>query len=57
MYFEEFVAYSVQRRLKSHITMDWHLSSIRLAGRIFGDFQKPMAALNKCPSKNFYIHF
>ena len=39
----------VQRRcLESHIATDWHFPSIRLAGRIFCDFQKWMAVLNKC---------
>ena len=42
-----------RRRLESHIATDWHLSSIRLAGRIFGDFQKRMAALNQCPKRKF----
>ncbi|KDR77658.1 hypothetical protein GALMADRAFT_119768 [Galerina marginata CBS 339.88] len=40
-----------QRRLISHIAADWHLSSIRLAGRIFGDFQKRMAVRNECPKR------
>jgi hypothetical protein len=35
-----------RRRLKSHIVSEWHTSCIRLAGRIFGDFQKRMAILN-----------
>ena len=38
-------------RLKSHISADWHTSSIRLAGRIFGDYQKRMAIIN-IPSRN-----
>lgn len=29
-----------KRRLRSHISSDWHTSSIRLAGRIFGDYQR-----------------
>ncbi|KAF8961799.1 hypothetical protein BDZ97DRAFT_1663650, partial [Flammula alnicola] len=40
-----------KQRLKSHISSDWHTSSIRLAGRIFGDFQKRMAVLNECPRR------
>ena len=35
-----------RRRLKSHIANGWHLACIRLAGRIFGDFQRRMAVLN-----------
>lgn len=35
-----------KRRIISHLAADWHISSIRLAGRIFGDFQKRMAVLN-----------
>lgn len=35
-----------RRRLKSHIVNGWHTSCIRLAGRIFGDFQRRMAVLN-----------
>lgn len=35
-----------RRRLRSHISSDWHTSSIRLAGRIFGDYQRRMAVLN-----------
>jgi len=38
-----------KRRLVSHLAVDWHTSSIRLAGRIFGDFQKRMAVLNDNP--------
>jgi len=34
------------KRLMYHIASDWHTSSIRLAGRIFGDFQRRMAVLN-----------
>ena len=41
----------LKRRLKSHIASDWHTTAIRLAGRIFGDFQKRMAAKNNCPSQ------
>jgi hypothetical protein len=35
-----------ERHLISHLAADWHTSSIRLANRIFGDFQKCMAILN-----------
>ena len=46
----------IQKRcLISHLSADWHTSSIRLAGRIFGDFQKRMAVLNDDPHS--YIHF
>ena len=38
-----------RQRLISHIAADWHMSSIRLAGRIFGDFQKRMAVLYDNP--------
>jgi len=34
-----------RRWLKSHIVNFWHTTSIRLAGRIFGDFQRRMAVL------------
>ncbi|KIJ89974.1 hypothetical protein K443DRAFT_117276 [Laccaria amethystina LaAM-08-1] len=40
-----------RRRLKSHIINGWHLSCIRLAGRIFGDFQRRMAVLNDVKKK------
>ena len=46
-----------RRRLESHIATDWHFSSIRLAGRIFGDFQKRMAALNHCPNRKSETSF
>lgn len=39
-------------RLKTHLASDWHTSCIRLAGRIFGDFQKRMAVLNNIPLKS-----
>jgi len=39
-------------RLKTHIASDWHTSSIRLAGRIFGDYQRRMAGLMNIPFKN-----
>ena len=39
-------------RLKAHISSDWHTSSIRLAGCIFGDYQRRMANLNNIPLKN-----
>jgi hypothetical protein len=38
-----------KRRIISHLAAEWHTSSIRLAGRIFGDFQKRMAILNDNP--------
>jgi len=44
-----------KRRLISHLAADWHTMSIRLAGRIFGDFQKRMAAMND--TSRAYIHF
>lgn len=31
------------RKLRHHLTTDWHMASIRLAGRIFGDLQREMA--------------
>jgi hypothetical protein len=34
----------------SNISADWHIASIQLAGRIFEDFQKRMAALNQYPT-------
>ncbi|KAJ6467736.1 hypothetical protein C8R45DRAFT_909590 [Mycena sanguinolenta] len=33
-----------KRKLMSHLASDWHLCSIRLAGRIFGSIQRTMAA-------------
>jgi hypothetical protein len=36
-----------KRRVISNLAADWHTSSVRLAGRIFGDFQKRMAVLNE----------
>lgn len=39
-----------KRRTIANISADWHIASIRLAGRIFGDFQRRMAALNQCPT-------
>jgi len=38
-------------KLKTHLSSDWHMSSIRLAGRIFGDHQRRMASLNNIPLK------
>ncbi|KAJ7217473.1 hypothetical protein C8J57DRAFT_1021636, partial [Mycena rebaudengoi] len=35
-----------RKKLRSHVASDWHTSSIRLAGRIFGSFQRTMAARN-----------
>ncbi|KAJ6465379.1 hypothetical protein C8R45DRAFT_1173918, partial [Mycena sanguinolenta] len=32
-----------KRKLMSHLASDWHLCSIRLAGRIFGSIQRTMA--------------
>jgi hypothetical protein len=34
------------KRIKTHISSDWHTAAIRLAGRIFGDYQKRMAFHN-----------
>ncbi|KAJ7719161.1 hypothetical protein B0H14DRAFT_2412307, partial [Mycena olivaceomarginata] len=33
------------KRLAHHFAADWHLASIRLAGRIWGNWQREMAAL------------
>ncbi|KAJ7819719.1 hypothetical protein B0H14DRAFT_2372375, partial [Mycena olivaceomarginata] len=33
-----------RRKLASHLSADWHTSTIRLAGRIFGSVQRTMAA-------------
>ncbi|KAJ6479752.1 hypothetical protein C8R45DRAFT_832804, partial [Mycena sanguinolenta] len=33
-----------RRKLASHLSADWHMSAIRLAGRIFGSVQRTMAA-------------
>ncbi|KAJ6572507.1 hypothetical protein DFH09DRAFT_916547, partial [Mycena vulgaris] len=30
-------------RLAHHLAADWHVAAIRLAGRIWGDWQKEMA--------------
>ncbi|KAJ7938600.1 hypothetical protein B0H13DRAFT_1568942, partial [Mycena leptocephala] len=32
-----------RRKLTSHLASDWHMCSIRLAGRIFGSIQRTMA--------------
>jgi hypothetical protein len=44
-------------RLKTHISSDWHISSIRLAGRIFGDYQRRMAVLMNIPRKKSLSSF
>jgi hypothetical protein len=49
------ITFIQRRRLISHLSADWHTSSIRLAGRIFGDFQKRMAVLND--TTLYYKHF
>ena len=38
----------LRRRVVSHISTDWHSRCIRLAGRIFGDYQRRMAVMNGC---------
>jgi len=43
-------------RLKTHISSDWHTSSIRLAGCIFGNYQRRMACINNIPLKNPLSH-
>lgn len=35
-----------RERLLHHLAADWHLQAIRLAGRIFGDYQREMAKKN-----------
>ncbi|KAJ7104689.1 hypothetical protein C8R44DRAFT_640066 [Mycena epipterygia] len=35
-----------RERLLHHLAADWHLTAIRLAGRIYGDFQREMARMN-----------
>jgi len=35
----------LRRRIISHISTDWHSRCIRLAGRIFGDYQRRMAVI------------
>ncbi|TFK21088.1 hypothetical protein FA15DRAFT_718181 [Coprinopsis marcescibilis] len=37
-----------KQKIKSALTTEWHLASIRLAGRIFADYQRKMAKLH-CP--------
>ncbi|TFK17261.1 hypothetical protein FA15DRAFT_736109 [Coprinopsis marcescibilis] len=37
-----------KKKINSALTTEWHIASIRLAGRIFGDYQRRMAKLN-CP--------
>lgn len=44
-----------KRKLEAHVAAEWHTTSIRLAGRIFGDYQRRMAQLN-CPSKPSQPH-
>jgi len=41
-------------RLKAHISSDWHTLSIRLASRIFSDYQRRMANLNNIPFKDHF---
>ena len=41
--------YPTLRRLRALLSSDWHIASIRLAGWIFGDFQRRMAVLNNAP--------
>jgi hypothetical protein len=41
-----------RRRVISHISMEWHSRCIRLAGRIFGDYQRRMALLNGCRKRS-----
>jgi hypothetical protein len=36
-----------KRKLKAHIVSNWHTSGIRLAGRIFGDYQRRVANMRK----------
>ena len=38
----------LRRHVISHISMDWHSRCIRLAGQIFGDYQRHMAVINGC---------
>jgi hypothetical protein len=35
-----------RERLLHYFSAEWHLASIRLAGRIFGDYQREMAKIN-----------
>lgn len=42
----------LRRRLISHISTDWHSKCIRLAGRIFGDYQRRMAVMNGCRKRS-----
>jgi hypothetical protein len=41
------ISFIQKRRVISNLAADWHTTSVRLAGRIFGDFQKRMAVLNE----------
>jgi len=41
-----------KRQLRSHISLDWHTLSIRLAGRIFGDYQHRMVVMNDFVRRN-----
>ena len=41
------ISFIQKQHVISNLATDWHTSSVRLAGRIFGDFQKRMAILNE----------
>jgi len=47
----------MRKRVTVHISTDWHSRCIRLAGRIFGDYQRRMAVMNGCrkPVENTYF--
>jgi hypothetical protein len=47
----------LRKRVIFHISTDWHSRCIRLAGRIFGDYQRRMAVMNGCrkPVENLYL--
>jgi hypothetical protein len=38
----------LRRRVISHLSSEWHTRCIRLSGRIFGDYQRRMAVMNRC---------
>ena len=41
----------LRRRITTNLMMDWHTRCIKLAGRIFGDYQRRMAVTNGCRKK------
>jgi hypothetical protein len=49
------ISFIQKQHVISNLTADWHTSSVRLAGRIFGDFQKRMAVWNETNHIGTYV--